>query len=262
MNIVLINVSGRQSSDGSRLISALLKRAGHLVKSVFLSRPEPLDYKPEELEPLDEILIEANLVMVAVYSSYAVRAVQVTQYIHKKFPGMKVIWGGPHCISVPELGLRYADGICFSEGDQAVVDFADRLEAGSDYLHTPNMAFNVNGSHLVNEVLPPFADLDSLPYYDYDLDDQFLLDQGLFRMTKEMLRERIAGYPYNVPVLYFITSRGCPHSCSYCNNTRYIKLFGRNTRYAHFSYSTNRPRESNHSRQAVQIGERRQDLVH
>lgn len=229
MNIVLINVSGRQSSDGSRLISALLKRAGHLVKSVFLSRPEPLDYKPEELEPLDEILIEADLVMVAVYSSYAVRAVQVTQYIHKKFPGMKVIWGGPHCISVPELGLRYADGICFSEGDQAVVDFAGRLEAGSDYLHTPNMAFNVNGSHLVNEVLPPFADLDSLPYYDYDLDNQFLLDQGLFRMTKEMLRERIAGYPYNVPVLYFITSRGCPHSCSYCNNTRYIKLFGRNT---------------------------------
>ena len=101
--------------------------------------------------------------MVAVYSSYAVRAVQVTQYIHKKFPGMKVIWEGPHCISVPELGLRYADGICFSEGDQAVVDFAGRLEAGSDYLHTPNMAFNVNRSHLVNEVLPPFADLDSLP---------------------------------------------------------------------------------------------------
>ncbi|MBL7178657.1 MAG: radical SAM protein [Pseudomonadota bacterium] len=229
MNIVLINVSGRQSSDGSRLISALLKRAGHRVKSVFLSRPEPLDYNADELEPLDEMLAESDLVMVAVYSSYAVRAVQVTQYIHKKFPGMKVIWGGPHCISVPELGLRYADGICFSEGDQAAVDFANRLEAGTDYLHTPNMAFNVNGTPLVNEVLAPFADLDGLPYYDYNLDEQFLLDQGLFQMTKTLLKERLAGYPYNVPVLYFITSRGCPHQCSYCNNSRYITLFGRNT---------------------------------
>jgi anaerobic magnesium-protoporphyrin IX monomethyl ester cyclase len=38
----------------------------------------------------------------------------------------------------------------------------------------------------------------------------------------------MAGYPYHVPILYFITSRGCPHRCSYCNNSRYITLFGRN----------------------------------
>jgi len=142
---------------------------------------------------------------------------------------MKVIWGGPHCISVPELGLRHADGICFSEGDQVVVDFVGRLAAGTDYLNTPNMAFKVNGTHVVNEVLPPFDDLDGLPYYDYTFADQFLLDQGLFPITKKLLKQRIAGYPYNVPVLYSMTSRGCPHRCAYCNNCRYISLFGRNT---------------------------------
>jgi anaerobic magnesium-protoporphyrin IX monomethyl ester cyclase len=229
MKIVLINISGRLSSDGSRLISALLKRAGHHVKCVFLSRTEPLDYEPDELEPLSEILKEGELVMIAVHSSYAIRAVQITKFVHKKFPGIKVIWGGPHCISVPELGLRYADGICFSEGDQVIVDFVNKLEAGKNYLNTPNMAFKVNGSNIVNNVLPPFADLDSLPYYDYNLDDQFLLDQGLFQMTKELLKERLAGYPYPVPTLFFLTSRGCPHRCSYCNNSRYINLFGRNT---------------------------------
>ena len=229
MRIVLINISGRLSSDGSRLISALLKRAGHHVKCVFLSRTEPLDYAPDELEPLSEILKEGELVMIAVHSSYAIRAVQITKFVHKKFPGIKVIWGGPHCISVPELGLRYADGICFSEGDQVIVDFVNKLEAGKNYLNTPNMAFKVNGSNIVNNVLPPFADLDSLPYYDYNLDDQFLLDQGLFQMTKELLKERLAGYPYPVPTLFFLTSRGCPHRCSYCNNSRYINLFGRNT---------------------------------
>jgi anaerobic magnesium-protoporphyrin IX monomethyl ester cyclase len=228
MNIALINVSGRLSSDGSRLISALLKRANHQVKSVFLARPEPLDYEPDELEPLKEILKKSDLVMIAVYSGYAVRAVQVTEFVNKTYPGMKVIWGGPHCVSAPELGLRYADGVCFSEGDQVVVELVNRIAAGSDYLNTPNMAFNVNGTHVVNEVLPPFSDLDSLPYYDYDLNDQFLLDQGLSQMTKEKLKERLASYPYNIPILYLLTSRGCPHGCSYCNNCRYTAMFGRN----------------------------------
>lgn len=233
MRIVLINVSGRQSSDGSRLISALLKQAGHEVKCVFLSRPEPLDYQHHELEPMCELLKDADIVMVAVWSSYAIRAVQVTQFVRKKFPGMKVIWGGPHCISVPELGLRHADGICFSEGDQVIVDFVNKYEAGANYINTPNMAFNVNGSHIVNDSLPPFTDLDSLPYYDYNLENQFLLDQGLFQMTKELLKERLAGYPYYIPILYFLTSRGCPHKCSYCNNCRFVTLFSKNTMRYH-----------------------------
>lgn len=229
MKIALFNVAGRMSSDGSRLISALLKRAGHDVKSIFLARREPLGYERAELECVSEILKESDLAMIAVTSSYSIRAVQVTDYIRKKYPGMQVIWGGPHCISVPELGLRYADGVCFSEGDQVIVEVVNKMEKGINYLDTPNMAFKVNGSNVVNNVLPPFSDLDSLPYYDYDLENQFLLDRSLIEMTKERLRERLYSYPYDIPILYFVTSRGCPHSCAYCNNCRYVSMFGSNT---------------------------------
>ena len=229
MEIVLINVSGRLSSDGSRLISALLKRAGHRVTSVFLARPDPLYYQHEELEQLDELIRGCELVMIAVYSSYAIRAIQVTEFVHENYPGMNVIWGGPHCISVPELALRYADGVCFSEGDQVIVDLVNRMGSGIDYLSTPNMAFNGNGTRVVNNVLPPFSDLDSLPYYDYELDDHFLLDRKLYQMTKQDLKDRLAGYPYYIPILYVLTSRGCPHQCAYCNNCRYVAMFDRNT---------------------------------
>jgi len=228
MKIALINVSGRLSSDGSRLVSALLKKEGHQVQSVFLARPEPLDYGADELEALNEILKGSDLVMIGVYSSYAIRAIQITEFIRERYPGLKVIWGGPHCISVPELALRYADGVCYSEGDLVAVDLVNKMDSGRDYLSTANMAFNVNGTHVVNEVLPPFTDLDSLPYSDYDLQDQFLLDRGLFQMTKERLRDRLAGYPYYIPILFILTSRGCPHKCSYCNNCRYVAMFGRN----------------------------------
>jgi len=230
MKVTLINVSARMSSDGSRLICALLKQADHSVKSVFLARPEPLSYEQEELAQLDDILKNTDLVMIAVYSSYAIRAVQVTEFIRKNYPGMKVIWGGPHCISIPKLSLRYADAVCFSEGDRVVVDLVNKIEDGNNYLDTPNMAFNVDGSYIVNDVLPPFRELDSLPYHDYNLEDQFLLDRKLFQITKEVFRKHLAGYYpfYTIPILYFVTSRGCPHRCSFCNNCRYIAMFGRN----------------------------------
>lgn len=228
MKITLFNPSRTLSSDGSRLISALLKRAGHSVKSIFLSRSASLMYKPDELRQLNDILCYTDLAMIAVYSSYVYRAIQVTDFIHTEYPGMQVIWGGPHCISVPELSLRHADGICFSEGDQAIVEFVNKMEADIDYFNTPNMAFRKNGSYLKNESLPPFADLDSLPFYDYELDDHFLLDNGLFPMTKEIVQKRHAYYPYNIPTFFYLTSRGCPNKCTYCNNSRYIKIFGHN----------------------------------
>jgi radical SAM superfamily enzyme YgiQ (UPF0313 family) len=228
MKITIINVTGRLSSDGSRLISALLKKAGHDVKTIFLARPEPLNYDYTEIRNLDPILKDSELVMLAVYSSYAIRAVQITQYIKKYYPALTVIWGGPHCIAAPELVLPHADGVCFSEGDSIIVDFVNKLATGKDYWQTPSMAFNREGRKIINPPSPPVANLDDLPFSDYDLDQQFLLDEGLIQMTKAIVRDRMAGYPYYIPILYFTTSRGCPHSCSYCNNIRFIEMFGGN----------------------------------
>jgi radical SAM superfamily enzyme YgiQ (UPF0313 family) len=227
MKIALISVSGRLACDGSRLISSLLKRAGHTVKNVYLARREP-DYELGELERLSEIFKDADLVMLAVYSNYFGRAIKLTNFVHDKFPGLKILWGGPHCIASPELSLKYADAVCFSEGDEAVLQLVTRLEAGKDYLDTPNMAFKVNGSYVINQVLPPFAALDSLPYYDYTLDNQFLLDGELQPLTIDRVKTLTRQYPFYVPTAYFLTSRGCPHECSYCNNCKYVAMFGKN----------------------------------
>jgi radical SAM superfamily enzyme YgiQ (UPF0313 family) len=219
MRITLFNLSARLSSDGTRLIAALLKRAGHKVTSVYLARSEPMFYSTAELECLDEILKHSDLLMIGVYSLYAARAAQITEFIHNRHPGLKVIWGGPHCISAPELSLRHADGVCFSEGDEAVVELVKRMEEKGDY---------IDGSIVLNKVLSPFYDLDSLPYCDYEFEDQFLLDKNLFPVTREKFKMHISNYPYNKPTLFVLTSRGCPHNCSYCNNCRYTALFNHN----------------------------------
>jgi anaerobic magnesium-protoporphyrin IX monomethyl ester cyclase len=228
MNIVLVNVSGRLSTDGSRLVSALLKRRGDDVSSVFLSRRAPMLYERRELDLLAPMVERAGAVMVPVYSSYAERAEQVTDWVHERWPGKKVFWGGPHCISVPGTGLGHADGICYSEGDEAVPELVRRLEQGGDaWLSTPSFSFATPSGPVTNPVLPPYKDLDNLPYYDYDLAGQWMLDGVLVPMTREILKARLASYPYRTPIFYFMTSRGCPHNCAYCNNCRYLALWGK-----------------------------------
>jgi hypothetical protein len=106
MNILFVNTSERLSSDGSHLISALLKRAGHSVKSVFMTGFKPIPQELEEFEQLNELIKESELIMISVYSTYASRAVRITKFIKENYPGLKVIWGGPHCISESSYRVR------------------------------------------------------------------------------------------------------------------------------------------------------------
>ena len=229
MRIALINVCGRQSSEGSRLISALLKRAGHQVCRVFLTRVHPVPYTHRELARLGDLLADVDLVLVAVYSAYAGRAVQVSQVLRRRFPSVPVVWGGPHCVASPEHALRHADGACFGEGDAAVVEFVDRLAAGDDRCwSTPGMAFRRPDGDVVNEPRPPLEDLDGLPHDDFGLDDSYLLDGDLLPMTRQRLRDTFVVYPFGEPTFWALSARGCPHHCSYCNNCRYLAMFGRN----------------------------------
>ena len=218
MKIAFLNVNGIGNNDGSRLISSIVKRAGHTIKSVFFANKGSNVFGEYELDKLDEILKNSDMVMISVYSHYALRAVHATQFIRKKYPGMKVFWGGPHCISAPELSLPYADGICFAEGDCVVVDLINKMESGIDYMDTLNMAFNVNGILVKNSVKSPTLDLDSLPYPDYNLDEQFVLDGELHQMNKEKLQEHYTVYPFGNPTFWLMTARGCPYLCTYCNN--------------------------------------------
>lgn len=79
--------------------------------------------------------------------------------------------------------------MCFGKGDLCVVDFVRKLEAGdSDYLNTPNMAFNDGGKQIINGVLPPFKDLDSLPFHDFSVVNSFVIDKDILPLTKDLIR--------------------------------------------------------------------------
>jgi radical SAM superfamily enzyme YgiQ (UPF0313 family) len=227
LSIAFIDTSNTWSNDGSRLIPSILKESGHLVNSINLVKNRGERYKESELEGARFIFEKSDIVMMSVYSLFASRAAEVTNYIHRKYPGLNVIWGGPHCISAPELSLQYADGICYAEGDQTVSQLADNIASGHSYETTPNMAFNINGEIVKNPAIPPNDNLDSLPYPDFDFDSWFYLDKDLGQMDANKLLKYLVN-PGMHRTLWVLTSRGCPFLCTYCNNHRYFSIYGKN----------------------------------
>lgn len=227
LNIVMINVTGDVAAEGSRLVARLLKGAGHAVRQVFLVRDPYAAYTEQEVATLGPLLQGADVIMLSVYSVFVARAALVTRVARRLCPGVPVIWGGPHCISAPEMSLRHADGVCFGEGELSVVEYVARLEQGNDYLATPNMAFRRGEEVKQNRALPPLQDLDALPFPDYELQDEYLLSAGPVRLTPRNLEPLFPRYPFRQPTYWILASRGCPQVCSYCNNVRYVALHGR-----------------------------------
>ncbi len=227
MRIALISVNAHFPCDGFRLVLALLRAQGHSVTVVSIPRPSPMLCSKDELNALADATLDCDLILIGLYSAYSARAIQVTDFLRARRPDRPIVWGGPHCVAAPEASLRYADAACYAEGDEAVPRFVNLLAQGDPlWRETPNMAFRTPSGPRINPVLPPTSCLDALPFYDYSFQDEHVLDGTLQPLDASLLHRHMPTHPFLVPTASFLTSRGCPHHCAYCNNCRYTRLHG------------------------------------
>lgn len=227
MRIALLSVNASIPCDGFRLILALLRNSGHSVTVISMPRQSPQACTEHELSQLGRAVADTEVILVGVYSAFSARAIQVTCHLRTLQPDRRIIWGGPHCVASPEACLRHADAVCFAEGDLAVPHFMNLLAQGDpDWMGTRSMAFRTPTGLRINGVFPPTADLDALPFYDYTYANEYVLDRTLEPMGTELLRRYLPIHPSLMPTATFLTSRGCPHHCAYCNNCRYTALHG------------------------------------
>jgi radical SAM superfamily enzyme YgiQ (UPF0313 family) len=120
----------------------------------------------------------------------------------------KVVMGGVHPTFSPEvIDNPLLDAICVGEGEQAFVDFCDRMQKGEAYWETPNFWVKHEGRVYKNPVRPLIEDIDTIAFPD----------RGLFYDKYPEAR--------NNPVKFFLQSRGCPYNCTYCYNKSYWDLY-------------------------------------
>lgn len=119
----------------------------------------------------------------------------------KKNYNLPIILGGYHPTLCPEesISMPEADAICIGDGEFAVSEYLDALEAGRSPEGIRGLWIKQNGRTIRNPLRELIQDTDSLPIPNYDLWED--LDKFIF---------------YN-SVIYFIGTRGCPFPCTYCS---------------------------------------------
>lgn len=205
---------------GSRMLSSVLKRAGHKTRLLLMDTAEAR-YTPEDLRELDSLVCDAGLVGVSCHSKGSDKAQQVLRYL--KSQGVLTVWGGIHATLNAEECAEFADMVCVGEGEGAIVDLASCLEQHADWHHVLNIAFKDKGVFVRNG-LRPLAKMDGLPTLDFSCSNEFqLLDHRIVRRSqnRDLVMEEIP----------FLGSRGCAFQCTYCCNAKLRQIYAGTGRY-------------------------------
>lgn len=240
MNVLLITPTPPDiNAFGVRTISSVFKKAGFSSKIIFL--PGGVEhlrfdssyiyhYSRKTLEQISELCKNADLIGFSFMSQYFDRAAQITEHLKKHFD-TPIVWGGIHPTYRPEQCLNYCDIVCIGEGEYAVVELAEKMSRGIDYIDIKNFWFKSNGGIKKNEQGPIVQNLDELPIVDYEIENHYVYDwrsKDIIPIDKEIMTEQFPKLAYfndkHLVTYRTMTSRGCPHRCSYCASSAMMKL--------------------------------------
>jgi radical SAM superfamily enzyme YgiQ (UPF0313 family) len=222
MKIALISVDG-YFSLGIRCLSSKLRSSGFKTTMLFFPYVVEESYPNRCMDEVYKLVRDSDAIGVSSMAYSARKAIQIIRRLAPlKIP---VIFGGVYPTTCPEECIKYSDIICRGEGEDAINEFAERLDRGIDYLNVKNFWFRNGKDCRRNGVRGLNSDLDSLPFPDYDNDEQFAWEpkKGLLKLEYR----HIPGV--NVPFGGFLifNIRGCPYSCTYCVNEAIQELYDR-----------------------------------
>lgn len=175
---------------GAMYISSHARAAGHDVRIAIGSDTGAFEKTIQDFQP--------HLLAFSVMTGSQHWALDIARKLKEKF-GVLTVFGGPHPTFFPEfINNDGVDMLVRGEGEEAVKDILDCIDAGRDFNDVKNLVFkNQDGGIRQNPLRELRDDLDVYPFPDRHLYD--VLDGRVDRGVRNV-----------------ITSRGCPFHCSYC----------------------------------------------
>jgi anaerobic magnesium-protoporphyrin IX monomethyl ester cyclase len=222
MNFLLISTDMEVWALGLRSISAVLKAAGHDTRLVFL--PTAKRFVTETI--LNELVLLASDMDIIGVSCLAQGSDKAKQIIERLRTRKKLIlWGGVHASLNPVECAEWADIVCRGEGEEMILELAERLQQGKAWKDIENIAFKKEGVLTLNDLRPPISDLDKLPLPDYSFENEYhLTSKGLVQVY--ILEDvKVTGR------IVFNSSRGCALHCTYCCNVKLKGLYSGGNSY-------------------------------
>ena len=222
MHITLISADDEIWASGLRIISSALREAGHETTMIFAGTfKATIDDSVKR--KLASVAGGSGIIGISSMSHGSFRAKALIEALRPL--GKLIVWGGMHPTLYPDDCVRHADLVCRGEGEGFMLELAERVASGSGIADIRNGAYLSDGRVVLNELRPLIADLDTLPFPDYQFENEYLLDQAGNLAPHAAMRD--AERPM------FSGSRGCDYNCTYCSNSQLKEIYrgcGRFTR--------------------------------
>jgi anaerobic magnesium-protoporphyrin IX monomethyl ester cyclase len=184
-------------------LGTYVQKYGHQVKILDIRLyPEYFDVVKKECQ-------DADFVGFTVMTSQVTNALKLSAFIKRKInPNIKIIWGGIHSTLFTKQTCEneFIDYVVHGEGEETLLDIVNNL-APEDIKNLAYRKLNTitNKPEVIINERRDFFDLDTLPPLNYDLLE---LENYIYR-TSHIKGKKVRTLPV-------ITSRGCPHRCSFC----------------------------------------------
>lgn len=139
-------------------------------------------------------------------------SLEIVNFVKKNHHNVRVIFGGPHPTILPEETVKSVgvDFVVRGEGEETIKELVEAIEKGrKSFDDIKGVSFMKGGKVKHNKDRPGIANLDDLPFPDWDL-----------LYEHEKLHRSYFGT--------IIGSRGCPYQCIFCASKR---IWGLNVRY-------------------------------
>lgn len=147
------------------------------------------------LELIQEKIKDCDYAGISVMTTQVANALKISSLIKNINPECKIIWGGPHPSFFVQQTIEHklVDIVGFGEGELTVYD----LVQGKNLNEINGIAYKKNNQIKIN----PTRELHNpqeMPLYNWNLEPRKILE--------------------NLRLIPSLTSRGCPHRCTFCVN--------------------------------------------
>jgi len=147
------------------------------------------------LELVKQKVRQVSFAALSVMTTQIPYALAISQLIRENNPSCKIIWGGCHPTFFKEQTARHqlVDLVCFGEGEETIYEIVQ----GRELAEIKGAAYKTEGKIIINSPRP-LLNPAKMPIFNWEL------------VAPEVLQ--------NLSLIPSLTSRGCPHRCSFCIN--------------------------------------------
>lgn len=225
LKVVLISTDENPAAMGIKTLSSNLIKHGYNAVLVLMANWED-NFNNFHWKDLEEVCKDAGLIGISCMTHGVKKAVEINKALQNSIK-VPVVIGGIHATLDPESLFNDFDFVCHGEGEDLIVELAERLANGRSFSDIPGLWGISDGKKFRNPSQPLVQDINDYPFPDYDLRHQYILE----------FNRLVPMEPSHIVCDYFevMGSRGCPHNCAYCSNYKIKENFPWRKRIRHYN---------------------------